>query len=43
MRMSDILAWWDGASGVVALLPLWAAMIGVGFYRLAILFLSRRR
>jgi hypothetical protein len=38
-----LFAWWDGASGVVALLPLWAAMIGVGLYRLAILFLQRRR
>lgn len=38
-----LFAWWDGASGVVALLPLWAAMTGVGLYRLAILFLSRSR
>jgi len=38
-----LFAWWDGASGVVALLPLWAAMIGVGVYRLATLFLQRRR
>jgi hypothetical protein len=38
-----LFAWWDGASGVVALLPLWAAMIGVGLYRLATLFLQRRR
>ncbi len=36
-----LFAWWAGASGVVALLPLWAAMIGVGLYRLTILFLSR--
>jgi hypothetical protein len=38
-----IFAWWAGASGVVAVLPLWAAMIGVGLYRLAILFLARSR
>jgi hypothetical protein len=38
-----LLAWWDGASGVVALLPLWAVMIGVGLYRLAILILSPSR
>jgi hypothetical protein len=36
-------AWWVGASGMVALLPLWAAMLGVSLYRLAILFLSRSR
>jgi uncharacterized membrane protein YjjP (DUF1212 family) len=34
-----LLAWWAGASGMVALLPLWAAMTGVGLYRLAILFI----
>jgi hypothetical protein len=38
-----LAAWWGGASGVVALLPLWAAMVGVGLYRLAILLLSRSR
>jgi hypothetical protein len=38
-----LFAWWDGESGVVALLPLWAAMAGVGLYRLASLFLSRSR
>jgi hypothetical protein len=38
-----LFTWWGGHSGVVALLPLWAAMVGVGFYRLAILFLSRGR
>ena len=38
-----LLAWWAGASGLITLLPLWAAMIGVGLYRLAILFLQRRR
>jgi hypothetical protein len=32
-----LFAWWAGASGMVALLPLWAAMTGVGFYRLATL------
>jgi hypothetical protein len=37
-----LFAWWAGASGVVALLPLWAAMIGVGLYRFAILVLERR-
>jgi hypothetical protein len=38
-----LFAWWAGASGVEALLPLWAAMIGVSLYRLAVLFLSRSR
>ena len=38
-----LFAWWDGESGVLALLPLWAAMAGVGLYRLASLFLSRSR
>ena len=38
-----LFAWWSGESGVVALLLLWAAMIGVGLYRLAILFLQRSR
>lgn len=36
-----LYAWWAGASGMVALLPLWAAMLGVSLYRLAILFGSR--
>ena len=38
-----LFAWWAGASGVVTVLPLWAAMIGVSLYRLAMLFLSRSR
>jgi hypothetical protein len=38
-----LFAWWAGESGVVALLPLWAATLGVSLYRLAILFLSRSR
>jgi hypothetical protein len=38
-----LFAWWAGASGLITLLPLWAAMIGVGLYRLAILFLQQRR
>lgn len=38
-----LLSWWDGASGVVAVLPLWAAMVGVGLYGLASLLLSRSR
>jgi hypothetical protein len=38
-----LFAWWAGASGLITLLPLWAAMIGVGLYRLAVLFLQRRR
>jgi hypothetical protein len=38
-----LFAWWDGASGVVALLPLWTAMVGAGLYRLASLFLSPSR
>jgi hypothetical protein len=37
-----LFAWWAGASGMVALLPLWAAITGVGLYRLASLSLSRR-
>ena len=36
-----LFAWWDGASGLVAMLPLWAAIVGVGLYRLASLCLSR--
>ena len=35
--------WWEGASGMIELLPLWAAMAGAALYRLALLFLSRRR
>jgi hypothetical protein len=38
-----LYAWWGGASGVVALTPLWAALLGVALYRLTILFVSRRR
>jgi hypothetical protein len=38
-----LFAWWAGASGLITLLPLWAAMIGVGLYRLAILLLQKRR
>jgi hypothetical protein len=38
-----LFAWWAGASGMVTVLPLWAAMIGVSLYRLANLFLSRSR
>jgi hypothetical protein len=38
-----LFAWWAGASGLITLLPLWAAMIGVGLYRLAILFLQQHR
>jgi hypothetical protein len=38
-----LFAWWAGAAGVLAMLPLWAAMFGVSLYRLAILFLSRTR
>jgi hypothetical protein len=38
-----LTAWWDGAPGLVALLPLWAAMLGVSLYRLAIRLLSRDR
>jgi hypothetical protein len=38
-----LFAWWAGAAGVQAMLPLWAAMVGVTLYRLAILFLSRTR
>lgn len=38
-----IYVWWGGESSVPDLLPLWAAMTGVALYRLALLFLSRRR
>jgi hypothetical protein len=38
-----LMAWWEGASGVVELMPLWTALLGVALYRLAILVLSRRR
>jgi len=38
-----LAAWLAGLSGMVDLLPLWAAMAGVGLYRLASLFLQRRR
>jgi hypothetical protein len=38
-----LFAWRAGATGVQAMLPLWAAMLGVSLYRLAILFLSRKR
>lgn len=36
-----LFAWWAGASGMLALLPLWAAMAGLGLYRIAILLLAR--
>jgi hypothetical protein len=36
-----LYAWWEGATGVEALWPLWAAMVGVALYRLAHLFLAR--
>jgi hypothetical protein len=36
-----LFAGWDGASGMVTVLPLWAAMTGAGLYRLAILLLAR--
>jgi hypothetical protein len=38
-----LFAWWAGTSGVVIVLPLWAAIVGVGLYRLALLVLSRSR
>jgi hypothetical protein len=38
-----LFAWWAGTSGVLALLPLWAAILGVGLYRLSILVFSRAR
>jgi hypothetical protein len=38
-----LFAWWDGAYGLVTILPLGAAMIGVSLYRLASLFLSSSR
>jgi hypothetical protein len=36
-------SWWNGAPGVEALLPLWAAMLGISLYRIASLLLSRSR
>ena len=36
-----LYAWWEGATGVEALWPLWAAMVGVALFRLAHLFLAR--
>jgi hypothetical protein len=38
-----LFAWWAGASGMVTLSPLWAAMTGVGLYRLATLFTQLSR
>ena len=38
-----LFAGWDKEAGVVALLPLWAAMAGVGLYRLLLLVLGRGR
>jgi hypothetical protein len=38
-----LFAWSAGTAGVLAMLPLWAAMLGVGLYRLPILVLSRAR
>jgi hypothetical protein len=38
-----LFAWWDGQSGMVALSPLWAAMTGIGLYRVVDLILTRRR
>ncbi|NIV31274.1 MAG: hypothetical protein GWN58_17790 [Anaerolineae bacterium] len=38
-----LFAWWDGAYGLVTILPLGAAMIGVSLYRLTSLFLSSSR
>jgi uncharacterized membrane protein YjjP (DUF1212 family) len=38
-----LFAGWDGASGMVTVLPLWAAMTGAGLYRLTILLLARSR
>ena len=33
--------WWAGVSGTVALLPLWAAMAGLGIYRIAVILRPR--
>ena len=38
-----LFTWWAGVSGILTLLPLWAAMIGVGLYRIANLFMQQRR
>jgi len=36
-----LFAWCDGASGMIAVLPLWVTMGGVSLYRLGILLLAR--
>jgi hypothetical protein len=38
-----LYAWWDGVAGAEVLWPLWAAMVGVGLYRLAHLFLAHNQ
>jgi hypothetical protein len=37
-----LVAWWQGQAGVEALMPLWAALLGIALYRLG-LFGARRR
>ncbi len=39
LAIALLYLWWQGASGLAAMAPLWAAMMGVGLYRLAILLL----
>jgi hypothetical protein len=38
-----LYAWWEGASGLAALYPVWAAMVGVGLYRLVSLLVPSSR
>jgi hypothetical protein len=38
-----LATWWDGTAGVGAWLPLWAAMLGTGLYRLGLLVVPRSR
>jgi len=37
-----LVAWWQGQAGVEALMPLWAALLGVALYRLGWLGARRR-
>jgi hypothetical protein len=37
-----LVAWWQGQAGIEALMPLWAALLGVALYRLGLLGAQRR-
>jgi hypothetical protein len=37
-----LVAWWQGPDGIEALMPLWAALLGVALYRLGLLGARRR-